>query len=192
MCVLSCIVYVKLNNNFFIPYLPLYAIIKHMGMFKKLIGLILLVVIFFFLINSKGMLSFLNTIALGPTKTPIQVGSLYSARGESVVGTFKIQNPQGVNKVFGAATVSKVDNQLVLIAEHIALPIERPWSFWLSNTPTISNATNYVDFGKVTPPYSYKEYLVGVETGLNLSVYKYLMILDPISFEVYAVATLIK
>ncbi len=163
-----------------------------MGMFKKLIGLILLVAIFFILINSKGLISFLNTIALGPVKTPIQVGTQYSTRGESTVGIFKIQNPQGVTKVFGAATLSKVDAQLSLTIEQVTVPTGRRWSFWLSDTPTVSDATNYVDFGQIAAPDSYKEYRVGVPANLSLSVYKYLMIIDPATFEVYAIATLIK
>ena len=162
-----------------------------MGIFKKLIGLLLVVVIFLILINLSPIISSLSTVALGPVKSPVQLGSLYATYGTSVSGIFVIANPQGVNKTFGGVTLTKVDTMISLLTENIVIP-QGVWSFWLTDTPNISSQTNYVDFGPVSKPFSYKEHKVGVPEGFNIGSYRYLMIVNPKDYTVFAVATLKK
>ena len=158
-----------------------------MGILKKLIGLFFLILIFFLLLKSKALLSVLNSIALGPTKTPTQIGTGYASEN-TVIGMFR---DTSTNKAFGAATVTKNDGILALTAENLKIPAGN-WVFWLSDTPIITNETKYIDFGHITAPYSFKEYKVGIKASIDLSVYKYLMIINPDTFDIYAIAVLHK
>lgn len=158
-----------------------------MGILKKLIGLFFLILIFFLLLKSKTLLSMLNNFTLGPTKTPTQIGIGYSTEAVSI-GVFKAT---GTNSSFGAATISQNGRDLILTIENIKA-FEGNWAFWLSNTPTITNETKYIDFGPVTAPYSFKEYKVEVKGSVDLTAFRYLMIINPETFDIYAVSVLHK
>ena len=158
-----------------------------MGILKKLIGLFFLILIFFLLLKSKALLSVLNNITLGPTKTPTQVGIGYSSEAVSI-GFFKVT---GTNSSFGAATIAQNGKVLILTTENIQIPTGN-WAFWLSNTSTITDETKYIDFGTITTPYSFKEYKVEVKGNIDLVTFKYLMMINPETFDIYALSVLHK
>lgn len=162
-----------------------------MGIFKKLIGLLLIVIIFLLLINMSSIARGLNTIVLGPVKSPTQLGSFYATNGASVSGIFEILNPQGVNKTFGGVTLSKTGTMVTLVTENIVIP-QGNWALWLTDTPNISGQTNYVDFGSITKPLDYKEYSVGVPESFVVGSYRYIMIINPENYTIFAVAVLKK
>lgn len=162
-----------------------------MGILKKLIGLFLIVVMLLLLVNLPSVVSSVGNIAIGPVKTPIQVGSTYLTPGNPVFGTFVIRNPQGVNKTFGKVGITQIDSVLSLTTENMVVP-QGNWSLWLADTPNVSNQTNYVDFGYITPSYTYKGYSVVVPENFNLGSYRYLMIVNSQDYNVFAIAQLKK
>lgn len=162
-----------------------------MGIIKKIIGLFILVIIVLLVVNLPSVVSSMSNIALGPVKSPVQLGSLYATYGSSLNGIFVIQNAQGVNRAFGNITVTQVENVVSVVTENIVTP-QGSWNLWLADTPTISNQTNYIDFGAMTKTFDYKTHSVKVPENININTYKYAMIVNPADYTVFAISALKK
>lgn len=189
-----------------------------MEVIKKVIGLILVIAIIFLLINARKILPSLNSLALGgnTTKTPFQVGTNYVDQIEkmtpkisgagtytgSAIGYGSFVNPYSYTGDTGngyaatpsnkaRATLEKNNGQLVLHMENIQIPSTPPIHVWLTNTQAIGNDTEYVDFGQVKSALGVQSFGVNLNAGdIDLSVYRYLMIVDPVSYKIYGIAAL--
>lgn len=181
-----------------------------MDLIKKIIGLVLFIGIIFLLINARKILPAISNFSVGSGKvpTPFQLGTTYVDQIESMTpkmnygagytgaaigyGSFQggsTAPAKGVKQ--GRATLEKNNGQLVLYVENITVTTATPVHFWLANTSTISNQTEYVDFGQLRTGTGIQSYGVGLNSGdLDLSVYRYLMIVDPGTFTLYGVVTL--
>lgn len=171
-----------------------------MGIFRKLIGLFFLVILFFIILKSKTILPRISNWMVGPEKTPFQIGSSYieeiyklpSYTGEtSLAYQSRFATFTSGQRAVRAITVSRVDTRVTLTVEDVAVPIGTPWVFWLSNTPDITNKTRYIDFGKISEPYTFHEYYTNTgQTKIDLAQYKYVLIVDPKTYQVYSLWTL--
>ncbi len=189
-----------------------------MDLIKKIIGLIIIIGIIFMLLNAKNVVSNIGNIANGSGRilTPFQVGTSYVEQIEAITpkmnydtkytgsaigyGSFSTYtyDSNGVavaskktKKNQGRATLEKNNTQLILYTENITVTTNTPVHFWLANTQTILNETEYVDFGQAKMQAGIQTYVVDMNSGdLDLTVYKYLMIVDPTTFTIHAVALL--
>lgn len=162
-----------------------------MGIIKKIIALFILAIIVLLIVNLPSVVSSMSNIALGPVKSPVQLGSIYATYGNSLSGIFVIQNAQGINKTFGTITSTQVENTISVITESTIVP-DGSWNLWLADTPTISNQTNYIDFGSITKTFDYKTHSVKVPENIHINTYKYAMIVNPANYTVFAISALKK
>jgi hypothetical protein len=89
-------------------------------------------------------------------------------------------------------TVEKVGNILSVTTEYLSIPtsLQGIDHIWIANTPTISNATTYIDLGVVKSG--------GIQTyatdlgpqDISFRQYRYIMIVNPRDFTVYSQSTL--
>lgn len=177
-----------------------------MGILRKLIGLFFLIILIFIILKWKIILQMINNVIIGYDTTPFQIGNSYideigqlpnydGSIGSYKIGThkggFTSSNPANTQKIFSAATVTRIDNALILTIENMQVPASSTYALWLSNTPTVSNDTRYIDFGDIKPPYSIREYRVDMPTQkINLNTYKHLLMINPKTYAVYASAVL--
>lgn len=184
-----------------------------MEIIKKIIGLIIIIAIVFVLINSRKFLPSINNLALGNSKvlTPFQIGTSYVDQIEqmspkvnssyrehsSALGYGSFSNAYTYNgskrnsQVKGVVTIEKIQGQLHLSVENIQAPAKSNMRYWLTNRPNISDQTEYVDFGKVESTSGVLTYTVNLHNAdIDMTVFKYLMIVDPQTYTVYSVAVL--
>ncbi len=166
-------------------------------MIKKIIGLVLLCVIFFFAIKALTQLSTLSSLFIGPSKSPFQVGIGYVNQVNQVYpnanqntalnsnltygnGTSYNRSGFGVNlgkSILSKITLEKSYGKLILSVEN-GNPITE-LNIWLTNTPDITNQTEYIDFGTLLKGGGIKSYTVDMKGGdISLAEYKYVLIVD--------------
>lgn len=180
-----------------------------MAVVKKIIGLMIVIGIILLLVNAKKILPSLNNLALGggTNKTPFQIGTSYVEQIEKMApqvnygtgytpattgyGFFNSSSRAAGNNA--RATVAKSNGQIVISVENIQTNSNIPLYMWLTNTSTISGQTEYVDFGQIRNTLGVQSYVVNLNGGdIDLSVYKYLLLVDPTTNKLYGVATLTK
>lgn len=172
-----------------------------MGILRKLIGLFFLVIIFFIILKSKVILPRISNWVIGPEKTPFQIGASYTEQvyklSPSYAGSgndYQVKYGtlnQGYPRTMRGVTVSKTINRITLTTEGVAVPVNVPWVLWLSNTPTITDATKYLNFGKIIEPYTFHEYYTDIgKAKIDLIEYKYLMVVNPQTYQLYSLWTL--
>lgn len=159
-------------------------------------------------INARKILPSINNFAIGSgkIKSPLDIGTSYvdqiekmspkisgasSYNGSAIgYGSFQ-QKINNVGTTKNRATLEKNNGKLMLYAENIQTDPNLKLSFWLANTTTFSNQTEYVDFGPIKSGSGTQTYSIDLHGGdLDISVYKYLMIVDPKTYQIYAVASL--
>lgn len=172
-------------------------------MIKKVIGLILVCVIFFFAIKAITLLPSLNSLVIGPNKSPFQVGTeyidqinqMYPYGNQNTYFNSNIKygsgisyNPGGFGTVARAAILSKITleksyGKLILSVEN-GNPIT-DLNIWLTNTPDITNQTQYIDFGPLYKSVGVKSYVVDMKGGdVSLTEYKNVLIVDK-NYKIY-------
>jgi hypothetical protein len=160
-------------------------------------------VIFFLAIKAVVFLPKLNNLVIGPNKSPFQVGTEYADQVNQiyVYGNKKtyfnsnIKYGSGVNynsgdfsKVTRAAILSKVTleksyGKLILFIENGNPSTDL--NIWLTNTPDITNQTQYINFGPLYKSVGVKQYVVDMKGGdLSLSEYDNVLVVDK-TYKVY-------
>jgi hypothetical protein len=162
-------------------------------MFKKLIGIVLLVFIVFLAIKSLSYLPYFTNAVLGSGESPFQTGQQYvdqinkmypmGSYGASKPGSKNTQNiSYGVKSsanIIGKVTLEKSNSTLVLTVESANPNPSLGLHIWLTNTPNISNQTQYIDFGLLQNSLSFQTYTVDMKGGdLDLTQYNNLLIVD--------------
>jgi hypothetical protein len=172
-------------------------------MIKKIIGFVLILVIFFFAIKALTFLPQLNSLVIGPNKSPFQIGKetidqinqIYPYANQNTTynsnvryGTGASYAPTGFGTVARKAILSKITleksyGKLIFSVEN-GNPITE-LNIWLTNTPDITNQTEYIDFGRLYKSIGVKSYFVDMKGGdVSLSEYKNVLIVDK-NYKVY-------
>ncbi len=159
-------------------------------MIKKIIGIILVCVIFFLAIKALTFLPTLNNAVIGPNKSPFQIGTDYVDQinkmypVESNYGNQKARQEQQASyatqtntKIAYKITLEKSFGKLILSVED-GNPTEA-LNIWLTNTPEITDQTEYIDFGLLQKNVSIKQYVIDMKGGdISLAEFKYVLIVD--------------
>lgn len=172
-------------------------------MIKKIIGLILVFVIFFFAIKALTLLPSLNSFVIGPNKSPFQVGTEYIDQinkiypyangntfynGNIKYGTGVSYEPSGFGTVTRTSILSKITleksyGKLILSVENGNPNTEL--NIWLTNNSNVTNQTSYIDFGPLYKSVGVKSYVVDMKGGdISLAEYKYVLIVDK-NYKIY-------
>ena len=123
-------------------------------MIKKVIGLILVCIIFYLAIKALVFLPSLTNLVIGPNKSPFQVGTdyvdqvnaIYPYNGQATAkNTSTVYNSDTNTKIVSKITLEKLNGKLILSTE--ASNPKNDLNIWLTNTPEITSATEYIDFG---------------------------------------------
>lgn len=94
----------------------------------------------------------------------------------------------------GLVTFSLSGPRLSMVTENVTIPVEMQgkYHFWLTNTKDISSSTTYIDFGTVR--YSGRQmYIHNLGTSseeFSFATYKYLKIIYPTDFTIFAESVL--
>lgn len=186
-----------------------------MNVLGKIIAIIAFVFIILIIVNYKTILPYFDNIAIGGgAASPFQIGASYvdqanklspynagggigtSAPTTAVTYGSYLANQQGTGKKVvsrGKITVEKIDSQLVLTTENVSVQNPNPKiHIWLTNKPTITDTTKFIDFGVMRNGgiQTYTLNLGPVE--LSLTEYKHVMIIDEQSHTIYGQSTLSK
>lgn len=172
-------------------------------MIKKIIGLVLIGVIFFFAIKAITFLPSLNNFVIGSSKSPFQVGTeyidqmskIYPYAGQNsnynsnfTYGSSVSYNPEGFGKVLNTVLLSKITleksyGKLILSVEN-GNP-NTDLNIWLTNTPDLNENTKFIDFGPLYKSAGIKTYTVDMNGGdIDVAEYKNILIVDK-TYKVY-------
>lgn len=172
-------------------------------MIKKIIGLVLICVIFFLTIKALVLLPSLNNLVIGPNKSPFQVGTEYvdqinkiypyakqntSYNSNISYGTGISYEPSGFGTITRGSILSKITleksyGKLILSVEN-GNP-NTNLNIWLTNSPNITNQTEYIDFGPLYKSVGVKSYVVDMKGGdISLAEYNNILIVDK-SYKIY-------
>ena len=165
-------------------------------MIKKVIGLILILIIFYLAIQALVFLPSLTNLVIGSNQSPFQIGTDYVNQVNAIYPTYNKQgkivknstvyNSDTNTDIVGKLTLEKVSGTLILSVES-ANP-KADMNIWLTNTPTVTSRTEYVDFGKLTKSPSIIQYPIDMKGGdISFNEYKYVLLVDVGSgYKVYA------
>jgi hypothetical protein len=172
-------------------------------MIKKIIGLVLLGVIFFFAIKAVTFLPSLNNFVIGTNQSPFQLGTEYidqmnqiypyASQNTNYNGNFKYgngvsYNPEGFGTVLNTVILSKIT--LEKSYGKLTLSVENgnpntDLNIWLTNTPDINENTKYINFGPLYKSAGIKTYVVDTEGGdVSLTEYNTILIIDK-NYKIY-------
>jgi hypothetical protein len=189
-----------------------------MNIIGKLIGLIAFVFIILLLVNFRVVLPVISTLMFGGNGVSTveeitaeyirQIEAIYpipesmyssGARARAYTyGTLRSyavpQNKNISNIPDGQVRVvaEKIGSTLMVTTANLILPqnLQGVAHVWIANTPTISDATTYIDIGLVKNG-GIQTYRVDVGPGnLSLQEYRYVMVVNPSDFSIYSQATL--
>lgn len=172
-------------------------------MIKKIIGIILIFIIFYFAIKAITLLPIINNFIIGSGKSPFQVGTDYIDQINKIY-PYANQNstydsnvrygmgisyePSGFDNVSRSAILSKVTleksyGKLILSVENGNPSTDL--NIWLTNSPNITNQTSYIDFGQLNKSVGLRTYVIDMKGGdISLSEYKNVLIVDK-NYKVY-------
>lgn len=150
-------------------------------MFRKLIGLVLILIIFYLAIKALVFLPYFTNLIIGNNKSPFQVGTDYVNQINQIYNTNPNQQIKYGNnldaKYIGRITLEKVNGKLILSIEGANTDLDL--NVWLTNNPQITNQTEYVDFGKLYNSESIRQYIIDMKGGdISLNLYKYILLVD--------------
>jgi len=151
-------------------------------MIKKLIGLILILAIFFFAIKALVFLPYFTNFVLGSNnQSPFQLGTDYVNQINKVYPNTNQQIRYNQittdNRYVSRVTLEKVSGKLILTIEGSNTNI--PLNIWLTNNPQITNQTEYIDFGLLKNNSSIMQYIVDMKGGdISFDNYKYVLLVD--------------
>ena len=174
-------------------------------MLRKLIGLILILMIFYFAIKALVFLPFFTNLVIGDNKSPFQVGTDYVNQVTKEASQVYSTAPYGVNspntqaqyryntntdtKYVGKITLQKSNGKLIMIVEG-SNPGNKKLNIWLTNEAQVTNQTSYIDFGVLTNDESARQYVVDMKGGdISFDEYRYVLIVDS-SYKVYKIINL--
>ncbi|MES2623593.1 MAG: hypothetical protein V4576_04285 [Patescibacteria group bacterium] len=181
----------------------------------KIIAIVLFVFMILLIVNYKSVLPYFSSAALGGnTQSPFQIGASYvdqadkmspygsalgggqttyaefkaAQQGKTVTGS-KITQPVVKG---GKVTVEKRGNFLYMTTEYLQVPKQNPKvHIWVTNRPTITSDTSYLDFGVMRGGESLQTYNLDVgDPNVSLEEYKYVMVIDPVNFTIYGQSVL--
>ncbi len=159
-------------------------------MIRKFIGLILILLIIYLAIKALVLLPFLTNVVIGKNKSPFQVGTDYVNQINQVYPTYsnvpqyRYANPNDA-KYVGKITLEKSLGKLVLTVEGANRGNEKI-NIWLTNTPQVTNQTEYIDFGPLITDNGMRQYNIDMKGGdISFDVYKYVLLVDS-NYHVYA------
>ncbi|MES2985617.1 MAG: hypothetical protein V4686_00645 [Patescibacteria group bacterium] len=186
-----------------------------MNVLGKIIAVIAFVLIILILVNYRSILPLFDNLAFGGgSKTPFQISASYIEQANQLspysnmtgtsstavtYGDFLEQQRSAKNPAKttivkrGSITVIKQDALLTLTTENLKLPNSNPKvHIWLTNTPTITDDTRYIDFGLMRSgsPQTYSKTLG--DPNVSLVEYKHVMIIDTTTYAIYAQSVLSK
>lgn len=164
-------------------------------MIKKVIGFILVLVIFYLAIKMLVFLPSLTNLVIGPNKSPFQIGTDYIDQVNTIYpynnkgGTKKIAtvyNSDTNTNIVSKVTLEKLNGKLILSVES-ANP-RNELNIWLTNTPAVSSATEYIDFGTLLKNESIVQYTIDMKgKDISFAEYKYVLLVDvKAGYQVYA------
>ncbi|MBC7981725.1 hypothetical protein H7X65_01460 [Candidatus Parcubacteria bacterium] len=156
-------------------------------MIKKVIGLILVCIIFYLAIQALVFLPSITNMVIGPNKSPFQIGTDYVNQAASIYPTYDmngkvvknttVYNTETETKIVGKITLEKNNGRLILSVES-ANP-KTDLNIWLTNTPDVSSKTEYVDFGLLSKSESIIQYVIDMKGGdLSFAEYRYVLLVD--------------
>lgn len=172
-------------------------------MIKKIIGIILIFIIFYFAIKALTFLPFLNSLVIGSDKSPFQVGTQYVDQINSIYpnsnqntaynsniryGTGISSEPVGFGNVNRSAILSKITleksyGKLILSVENGNPSTDL--NIWLTNNQNVTDQTSYIDFGPLYKSVGIKSYVIDMKGGdISLAEYNNVLIVDK-NYKVY-------
>ncbi len=164
-------------------------------MIKKVIGLILVLIIFYLAIKALVFLPALTNLVIGPNKSPFQIGTdyvdqvnaiyPYNSQGQ-IKNTSTVYNSDTKTNIVRKVTLEKLNGKLILSVE-VANP-NADLNIWLTNTPEVISTTEYIDFGTLVKNESIMQYVIDMKGGdISFAEYRYVLIVDTKSdYKVYA------
>lgn len=168
-------------------------------MIKKVIGFILVLIIFYLAIKALVFLPSMTNLIIGPNKSPFQVGTDYVDQVNAIYpynnqGKVKnistVYNSDTKTTIVSKVTLEKLNGKLILSVES-ANP-KNDLNIWLTNTSEITNKTEYIDFGTLLKNEGIVQYVIDMKKGnISLTEYKYILLVDTKSdYKIYAKITL--
>lgn len=154
-------------------------------MIKKTIGLILVLIIFFFAIKAVSLFPLFTDLVIGNNQSPFQVGTTYMDQINKTypynnygqVNTWPVKYGQD-NTLLSKITLEKINGKLVLSIEN-AKPTRNDLNIWLTNNPELTNKTEYIDFGPLYKNNSIQQYVIDMKGGdISFDEYKNILIVD--------------
>jgi hypothetical protein len=155
-------------------------------MIKKIVGFVLVLILFFFAIKAITFLPYFTNLVVGNNKSPFQIGTDYVSQINQIYpyqSYGKPQTPQAAYNtgatpdVLGKVTLQKISGKLVLSIENANPKV--PLRVWLTNTRTITDKTEYVDFGELRKSTAVQQYVVDMRGGdISLAEYSTVLIVD--------------
>jgi hypothetical protein len=153
-------------------------------MIKKIIGLILILIIFFIAVKSVKFLPTFTDAVMGKSPSPFQIGTSYidQIKGIYPTGQYRDYGQSSDQKtsvnILSKATLEKIDGKLVLSIEN-AKPTRSDLNIWLTNSVEITDKTEYIDFGPLYESQAVRKYVVDMKGGdISFNEYNVIMIFD--------------
>lgn len=166
-------------------------------MIKKIVGFVLVLILFFFAIKAITFLPYFTNLVVGNNKSPFQIGTDYVDQINQIYPYQNYGKPlpsqvaynTGANPaVLGKVTLQKISGKLILSIENANPKI--PLRVWLTNTRVVTDKTEYVDFGPLRKSTSVQQYVVDMRGGdISLAEYGTALIVDD-KMAVYATIVL--
>ena len=156
-------------------------------MFKKIIGFVLILIIFFFAIKALVLLPYFTNLIVGKGKSPFQVGTDYVAQASKIYSVDSFQNQAGYtyggqaqvvqNNLIGKVTLEKIAGKLIMSVEN-ANP-KANLNIWLTNRATVDDQTVYIDFGPLYKSLSIRQYVVDMRgEDISFEQYSHVLLVD--------------
>lgn len=164
-------------------------------MFKKLIGLVLILVIFFLAIKALVLLPTFTNLIIGDNKSPFQIGTDYVNQVNQVYPTYNTNaqyryDNSTDSRYVGRITLEKIDGKLILSVESSNVAPNQKLNIWLTNNSQVTNQTEYIDFGTLYKDGSIRQYVVDMKGGdISFDKYKYILLVDE-KYNVYKIINL--
>ncbi len=150
-------------------------------MFRKLIGLILVLIIFYIAVKALVFLPYFTNLVIGNNKSPFQIGTDYVNQVNQIYPQYNNQqiryNANTDTKYVGRITLEKIEGKLILSIE--GANTNTPLNIWLTNTAEVTNKTEYIDFGRLSNDESIRQYIIDMKGGdISFDEYKYILLVD--------------
>jgi hypothetical protein len=187
-----------------------------MNVIGKILGLIAILFIILLIVNIKTILPIINKFAFNglPVQSAQRVSDSYIAQIESIYpipesmyssgararaytyGNLRTyttsKNIPATEQQQARIVAEKINTTLIITTANVVIPknLESVAHIWIANTPTITDATTYVDVG-VVKNGGIQTYKIDVgPTSFSLKEYQYVMIVNPSDFSIYSQASL--